>query len=341
MRCSSGFEYTRLDGLLSEPFQIIERPVKAYLDRSVIAGLLVRSVKDAFRPLPRVRIQPARPAGDPLVSIVIPTYNRSEVLRITIDTVLWQSEQNFELIIVGDGCTDDTEAVLRSIGDARIRWHNLPANSGHQSAPNNAGFALSRGKYIAQLGHDDIWHPEHLRTLLETLGDDRADFAMSLMENRGGPGSSYKEVSGSFSGGRYDPIKCSAPSALMFRRSVYEKIGDWLDYRKIPINPECDYQYRAYLAGFRMASTRALTVFKFNSTFFRNCYIEKPCEMQRQYRERILSQRTFLLRETLDIAQVHLRKLPMYAPAVPPAPEPNTPGWHISYYRKLRGLDDK
>lgn len=122
------------------------------------------------------------PPGEPLVSVIIPTYNRSNVLRMAIHSVLWQTEQDFELLVMGDGCTDDSEAVTNAFGDARIRWHNLPSNSGHQSAPVNAGLAMSRGRYIAFLGDDDIWHSNHLRTLLRALVSTSADIASSLME---------------------------------------------------------------------------------------------------------------------------------------------------------------
>jgi glycosyltransferase involved in cell wall biosynthesis len=75
----------------------------------------------------------------PAASIVIATYNRPQVLRYAIRSVLQSTFEDWELIVVGDGCTDGTEALARSFGDARISWHSLPENSGNQAAPNNAG----------------------------------------------------------------------------------------------------------------------------------------------------------------------------------------------------------
>src|SRR5215216_5001189 len=98
----------------------------------------------------------------PLVSVVTATYNYSSVLKYAIQSVLWQTYQNFELWVIGDACTDDSEAVVASFGDSRIHWVNLPENSGNQAVPNNEGIARARGKYIAYLGHDDLWYPNHL-----------------------------------------------------------------------------------------------------------------------------------------------------------------------------------
>src|SRR3984893_7629219 len=96
----------------------------------------------------------------PIVSVVIATYNRSNVLRCAITSVLAQTFDNFELLVVGDCCTDDTEAVVLSSDDDRVRWHNLLENCGNQYGPNNYGLKHARGRYIAYLGHDDLWHPD-------------------------------------------------------------------------------------------------------------------------------------------------------------------------------------
>src|SRR5450755_4047956 len=85
----------------------------------------------------------------PLVSVITATYNWSSVLRYAIQSVLWQSLQDFEMLVIGDGCTDDSADVVASFHDPRLRWRNLPENTGHQSIPNNTRLAMARGKYIA------------------------------------------------------------------------------------------------------------------------------------------------------------------------------------------------
>lgn len=301
--------------------------------------LLGRSLKYMFRPRPKLRIVRDMPPGPPMISVIIPTYNRSNVLRSAIHSVLWQTERDFELLVIGDGCTDDSEAVTNAFGDSRIRWHNLPVNSGHQSAPVNAGLARSRGRYIAYLGHDDIWHPDHLRTLLQAIVSTPADVASSLIELIGPSATNYRLIHGIYPATGYDAVKCLPPSGLMHTREVYERIGAWRDYRTIWRNPECEFGYQAFLAGFRFVSTNELTVFKFNSALRKNCYIEKPCHEQQAYLAGIREKRWFLLREMLAVARVHVRRLPMEAPVLPPPPAPDTPGWQITQYRKIRGLE--
>jgi glycosyltransferase involved in cell wall biosynthesis len=101
----------------------------------------------------------AESTTSPLISVITATYNWSSVLRYAIQSVLWQTLQGFEMLIIGDGCTDDSAEVVASFQDPRLRWHNLPENSGHQSMPNNTRLAMARGKYVAYLGHDDLWYP--------------------------------------------------------------------------------------------------------------------------------------------------------------------------------------
>src|SRR5689334_3630760 len=87
----------------------------------------------------------------PSVSIIIATYNRANVLRYAIESVRWQTCTDWELWVVGDACTDDTEQVVRSFEDPRIHFLNLPKNVGDQSGPNNEGVRRSRGKFLAYL----------------------------------------------------------------------------------------------------------------------------------------------------------------------------------------------
>src|SRR5690349_20582249 len=98
----------------------------------------------------------------PLVSIIMATYNWSSVLPYSIGSVQHQTLPDFELLVVGDGCTDDSAEVVGAIGDPRVRWIGLENNSGHQSVPNNEGLRQARGEIIAYLGHDDLWLPDHL-----------------------------------------------------------------------------------------------------------------------------------------------------------------------------------
>lgn len=309
-----------------------------YLTWGQLRRLVSRSVKYGLRALPRVRIA-LEAAASPRVSVIISTYNWSSVLRFAIRSVLWQTEQDFEILVMGDGCTDDSESVCHSFGDARIRWHNLPENSGNQSAPNNAGLALARAGYIAYLGHDDVWHPDHLKTLLSAATRAGADFASSFVEMMGPEHSNYRLITGYFPESGYDGKQGMSPSGLMHRRDVISRIGGWKDYRTIWRNPDVDLEYRAFQAGLRFVSTRELTVFKFNSTLRKNCYLEKPCHEQAAYTAHIERRRWFMLREAMRIVCLHIFKPRVRVLEIAPAPAPDTPGWNVAQYRKARGLD--
>jgi glycosyltransferase involved in cell wall biosynthesis len=82
----------------------------------------------------------------PVVSVIMATYNRSNVLCYAIESVLWQTFKEWELWIVGDACTDDTATVVASFKDKRIHFVNLPVNTGEQSGPNNEGVKRSTGR---------------------------------------------------------------------------------------------------------------------------------------------------------------------------------------------------
>jgi hypothetical protein len=110
----------------------------------------------------------------PLVTVVIPTWNWSSVLPWSIASVRAQTMADLELLVIGDGCTDDSADVVAAArgGDRRVRWINLATNAGTQVAPNNEGLRRARGTFIAYLGHDDLWLPSHLERLVAAMGSD-------------------------------------------------------------------------------------------------------------------------------------------------------------------------
>jgi len=75
----------------------------------------------------------------PRFSVIVPTYNRSRFIVPTLNSVLGQTHPAFEIIVVGDGCTGDSEQVIKRKFGRAVRWINLTQHSGSQSAPNNAG----------------------------------------------------------------------------------------------------------------------------------------------------------------------------------------------------------
>ena len=104
----------------------------------------------------------------PFFSVVIPVYNRAAALARAIASVCAQSCQDFEILVVDDGSTDNPRAVIDRLEDPRIRFI-AQANAGGGAA-RNTGIAQARGRFVALLDSDDVFLPHHLasmRTLLE------------------------------------------------------------------------------------------------------------------------------------------------------------------------------
>lgn len=99
----------------------------------------------------------------PFFSIIIPLYNKEKHIKSTIESVLAQTFQNFEIIVVNDGSTDNSEAVVNSIFDSRIRIFNIK-NRGVSSA-RNYGIKKAISQLIVLLDADDYWLPWHLEDL--------------------------------------------------------------------------------------------------------------------------------------------------------------------------------
>jgi glycosyltransferase involved in cell wall biosynthesis len=97
----------------------------------------------------------------PAVSVVIPTYNRARTVGNAIQSVMAQTFGNWELLVIDDGSTDDTQGVVSAFRDKRLRFHRLDRNRG-QSAARNTGINLARGTYVSFLDSDDEWLPEKL-----------------------------------------------------------------------------------------------------------------------------------------------------------------------------------
>ncbi|MGL4998536.1 MAG: glycosyltransferase family 2 protein, partial [Cetobacterium sp.] len=112
------------------------------------------------------------------VSIIIPTYNRGYIIKKSIESVLDQTYQNFELIIVDDCSKDDTENVIESINDSRIKYIKLEKNSGANKA-RNIGVENSKYNIIAFHDSDDIWHKDKLEKQLKFFLEGKYDVVAS------------------------------------------------------------------------------------------------------------------------------------------------------------------
>ena len=219
----------------------------------------------------------------PKVSVVMATYNRSNVLIYAIESLRRGTFQDWELIVVGDACTDDTAAVVAAFNDARIRFHNLPVNHGEQSKPNNVGVAMARSEVIAFLNHDDLWFPDHLARATAFLHESGADLVNSHMLFLHQDGSlRLGFILGFAPGGRYAP-QCYAPaSSWVMKRSLAERLGGWRDRRECWAIPSQDFLFRAHRSGAVLRTLPAATVLGFSSVSRPNSYANRLFDENRR-----------------------------------------------------------
>jgi teichuronic acid biosynthesis glycosyltransferase TuaG len=118
---------------------------------------------------------------NPLVSIIVTTYNRSDFLLETVHSILQQTYLNFELLIIDDNSTDHTKKVISLIDDERIKYYCLSECSGGPAKPRNFGINIASGIYIAFCDDDDIWVKNKLSIQINYLTKYNLDLVSSNM----------------------------------------------------------------------------------------------------------------------------------------------------------------
>lgn len=261
------------------------------------------------------------------------------MLRYAINSALAQHFEDFELLVIGDACTDDSETVVRSFDDARVRWENLSENAGNQWAPNQRGLELAQGEYVAYLGQDDLWHPEHLGTLVTAIGNQGADLAFTICEELGPAAIPTGWLFGIASPGLSPWSACVPPSSWLHRRELADRIGGWVDYRTTVLPCDIDFFSRAVSSGARIIAVPELTVFKFTSGLRQNSYRQHALVDQAIIWERLHTDPEFRYRELIGI----LVRLASRHPEIRQRfilPSRVTAGSIIDGYRERRGLSN-
>jgi glycosyltransferase involved in cell wall biosynthesis len=274
----------------------------------------------------------------PRVTVIIAAYNRSGPLHYAISSVLAQTFDDFELLVVGDACTDDSEQVVRAFPDPRISWHNLPANSGNQSGPNKQGLALAKGDYIAYLGHDDLWHPDHLKNLVSAIEANDGDLAFSLTLDIGPPSNPTRAVLGLCPSGEYEWPIWPPPSSWLHRRDIVEAIGNWRDYQSILLPTDMDFFMRVYEKGRHIVPVMELTAFKLTSVTRSHSYLDRTGDEQSEWWDKISHQNDLPYREMLGVLASAASKHPdlVFRLSIPSR---ISPGSLVDHLRARRGLD--
>jgi len=149
---------------LSSPEEWAEFLYSKYLEFSPLPLLVVNSKRTE------------RKSVGPRVSVILPTFNRPERLAQAIDSVLAQTMQDFEVIVVNDGGAEAEAVVLQRNTSGKITYVRHGANKG-LAAARNTGIGMARGEYVTYLDDDDLYYPDHLHTLVRCLDTNECDVA--------------------------------------------------------------------------------------------------------------------------------------------------------------------
>src|ERR1700740_3319071 len=119
-----------------------------------------------------------------MVSVVIPVHNREAELVRAIHSVMKQTMQDFEVLVVDDCSSIELKPTLEKLGDERIKYFRLPAK-GNANVCRNKGIEEAKGKYVAMLDSDDEWQPIHLENKINTLEKKGVDgvFGSCVIDN--------------------------------------------------------------------------------------------------------------------------------------------------------------
>ena len=199
----------------------------------------------------------------PLVTVIIAAYNSPVTLRCAIQSVLNQDFKDFEVLVIGDCCNEEIDNVVYEFIDDRLHWFNLPKNIGSQYGPNNEGLKRGKGKYIAYLGHDDLWFSNHLGNLVNFIQETDSDLVHCLSacikpngsHGLNGPPANGKNYTNSF----------VAPSSWLHKRSLIEDCGFWNKQESLSVGVDQDYLNRIALSGKKINFYNNLIVLKFVS----------------------------------------------------------------------------
>jgi hypothetical protein len=277
-------------------------------------------------------------ASKPAITVAIATYNWSRALCCAIRSVLLQTMQDFEVLVVGDGCTDDSAAVVAQFDDPRVRWHNFDQNHGGQWAANNFANENAAADWIAYLGHDDIWYPTHLEAILRTARETSAKVITSVAILYGPPGSGFRSVAGIFATGSLASRDFVPPSAFANATSIYGAGVKWRHPDTLSLPTDVTFLREAVAIG-PLASTDELTCFKFTAAWRRDAYKVKAIDEQEQLLHRIESGIDLRPQEYRDVLQavVSGRFFPLEVPFTADLPL----GSMTRQVRRWKGVQDR
>lgn len=189
---------------------------------------------------------PSHATATPLVSVVIPTFERPDYLRVALQSVIAQTESAFEIIVQDNASKADPGSIVEALNDRRIAFYRQPRTVSQVENVVSA-CARARGKYLAVLGDDDVWAPRFLATLIRPLDDDASlvvafcDHGIIDISGRSDPATAGR-VSKTFGRHRlrtgayrtFDDIALVRRSICAFSAAVFRRAD--IDWREIPLD---------------------------------------------------------------------------------------------------------
>lgn len=204
----------------------------------------------------------------PFFTIILSTYNRARIILRALESVIQQTEQSWELLIIDDGSTDDTFDLIRPYltRDLRMRYH-YGVNRGLAEV-RNLGISMAAGEYITFLDSDDEYLPEHLATRRKILMHERVDLLHGGLE----------VVGDQFVADRHQPSRlinisdCSVGGTFFFRDDLIEKVGSF----RTMYGDDNDFFERAVNAGARILKTDLPTYRYYRGESDSLCQLQSP-----------------------------------------------------------------
>ncbi len=191
-----------------------------------------------------------------LVSVILPTYNRCNLLKRAIESVLSQTYKNLELIIINDASTDKTEEVVNNYNDNRVKYFKNKENKG-LSFNRNLGIKKSRAKYVAFLDDDDEWLPTKLKKQMALIKKSKFNpmLVYCWMQYKSGDGELLHTRKPEYKGNIFKDTLVRQPigngSTWLVKKEVFNKIGYFDEdlsrgidgdlIRRLTINYSIDY----------------------------------------------------------------------------------------------------
>lgn len=169
-----------------------------------------------------------------LISVIIPTYNREKTIIKAVESVINQTYDNIEVIVIDDGSTDNTSEKMKEINDARVHYYKMKKNMGPSEA-RNKGVEMAEGEYIAFQDSDDVWKCDKLEKELQKFEEDeniglcycsflhhRGEMSKCIPDNK----LDISLLEGDIYLSLLEGNKIGTPTMLM-KKEVFEKVGQF------------------------------------------------------------------------------------------------------------------